>query len=272
LAHFFDLLLTTFRSICGRFLTSFWARLDPLAANFWPVSGQFLAGFWPGLGQFLASFWPVLGQFWTNFWIDFRDPPKITKIMYPPFISSENDGFRPCRIRLKAWFFTSIFATPPKGSLFDHFLATFWPVSGQLLDRFWPAFGQLWAASWPALDRLRASSQLPPGQLFSPPGRLFFDFEWISDHPSGRRFAGCWLKAVLSGFSFENDHFGAQISALRANANPTAVLTLFSTKPTHKPCRRCQKVTPRGHWASSVGFFFWSPSPFFTFLAIFRIF
>ena len=147
--------------------------------------------------------------------------------------------------------FSPPFLLPPQK---DHFLITFWPLFGQFLAGFWPTFGQVLASSGPA-----------PSQLFSAPDRVFFGFGWISQCLVGRRVAGCCLRAILSGFCGENGRFGEQIKALRANPHIPASTTILPRKPTHKPCRRCQKVTPRGCWASSVGFFFWSPSPFFTF-------
>ena len=55
----------------------------------------------------------------------------------------------------------------PFGQFFQHYLITFWLISGQFLASSWPAFGQLLASFWPASGQLLASFWPASGQLLA---------------------------------------------------------------------------------------------------------
>ena len=231
----FESILLAFCSVFARFLASFWL-----------TSGQLLASFWPASGQVLARFWPAFGQILTNFWIDFRGPPKITKIMYPPFISSENDGFDPSRNGLNPCRFTSIFATPHFGSLFGQVLASFWPGSGQLWVASEPAF----FTSWPAFFRFWVDCRVP---------------RWGSD---------CWMlpesdfdPIFLRKWSFWGANQGATRQPTCCNAHSdSAYRTKPKTSPT-MPKKTPPAVVRHRRW----GFFFGPPMHFSLFRQILQI-
>jgi len=73
-------------------------------------------------------------------------------------------------------------------TLFDHFLAHFWPAPGQLLASFWPAPGQLLASFWPAFGQLLASFWPVSGQILDQIWIHFGERQKKSDFKGG----GTW--------------------------------------------------------------------------------
>jgi len=158
---------TVFSTLFDHFLAHFWPISGQLLASFWPAFGQLLASFWPAFGQLLASFWPASGQFLASFWLKFGSilgNVKKSRLSRGGVLGTVKITSRDGKMLMEMTFLATSFL---QGSRFEHFLSTFWLISGQFLASFWPVSGQLLASFWPAFGQLLTSFWPAPGQLFS---------------------------------------------------------------------------------------------------------